>query len=78
MSIVLVPEMVRAPVVTKVPVTLGNVEKSYVPVIVIAWGVVEVGVGDTQPVVKNAISTSAIATEKSLFFFIIRISFFLW
>jgi hypothetical protein len=34
MCIVVSPEIVRAPVVVKVPVTSGNVEKSYVPVMV--------------------------------------------
>jgi hypothetical protein len=38
-AIVETPEIVRAPLVVKVPVTLGNVEKSYAAVMVTGVGV---------------------------------------
>ena len=38
MFIVEVPEILRAPVVVKVPATLGNVEKSYAAVMVTGAG----------------------------------------
>lgn len=56
------PEIVRAPVVVKVPVTSGNVEKSYTPVMV--TGVrVEADPDASEPIVKKAVTHSAIATE---------------
>src|SRR5260370_19890767 len=58
--IVEVPEIVRAPVVVKVPVTLGNVEKSYAAVMVTGMGV-EADAEGTEPIVKKAITPSAIA-----------------
>ncbi len=52
--------IVRAPVVVKVPVTLGNVEKSYAAVMVTGMGV-EADAEGTEPIVKKAITPSAIA-----------------
>jgi len=62
MCIVVSPEIVRAPVVVKVPVTSGNVEKSYVPVMVTGVGV-EADPDGTEAIVKKAIVHSAIAAE---------------
>src|SRR5437762_13160428 len=62
--IVETPEIVRAPVVVKVPVTLGNVEKSYTAVMVTGTGVGgEADAEGTEPIVKQAITHSAIAAE---------------
>ena len=59
----------------KVPTTSGNVEKSYTPVMV--TGVrVEADADGTEPVVKRAITHSAIAAEKYLLCRIISILFF--
>ncbi len=59
----------------KVPVTSGNVEKSYMPVMV--TGVrVEADVDGTEPIVKRAITHSAIAAEKILLCRIISVLFF--
>jgi hypothetical protein len=75
MCIVVSPEIVRAPVVVKVPVTSGNVEKSYVPVMV--TGVrVEANAEGAEPIVKKAIAHSAIAAEIILLCFIISVLFF--
>src|SRR6266576_484536 len=75
MCIVVSPEIVRAPVVVKVPVTSGNVEKSYVPVMV--TGVrVEADADGTEAVVKKAITHSAIAAEIILLCRIISVLFF--
>src|SRR5437868_11846518 len=74
--IVEAPEIVRAPLVVKVPVTLGNVEKSYAAVIV--TGIcVEADAEGTELIVKNAITHSAIAAENTLLCFIITILSFL-
>src|SRR2546426_779495 len=70
--IVEAPEIVRAPVMVKVPVTLGNVEKSYVAVMVTGTGG-EADAEGTEPIVKKAIIPSAIAAEKSLLCSIISI-----
>src|SRR6266567_6812409 len=75
--IVEVPEIVRAPVVVKVPDTLGNVEKSYTAVMVTGTGVGgEADAEGTEPIVKKAIIHSAIAAEKTLLCRIISILFF--
>ncbi|SRR6266516_3719260 len=72
MCIVVSPEIVRAPLVTKVPVTSGNVEKSYVAVMV--TGVrVEADADGTEAIVKKAIVHSTIAAEKNLLCRIISI-----
>src|SRR6266853_2464357 len=70
--IVEAPEIVRAPLVVKVPVTLGNVEKSYAAVMVTGMGV-EADAEGTEPIVKKAITHSAIAAEKNLLCRIINI-----
>jgi len=70
--IVETPEIVRAPVVVKVPVTLGNVEKSYTAVMVTGVGV-EADAGGTEPIVKKATIDSAIAAERILLCRIINI-----
>src|SRR6266404_3704911 len=76
MAIVETPEIVRAPVVVKVPVTLGNVEKSYTPVMVTGNGVGgEADAEGTEPIVKKAIIHSAIAAEENLSCRIINILF---
>src|SRR5436309_8593247 len=72
--IVETPEIVRAPLVVKVPVTLGNVEKSYTAVMVTGVGV-EADAEGTEPIVKQAIIHSAIAAEKTLLCRIISILF---
>jgi hypothetical protein len=72
MCIVVSPEIVRAPVVVKVPVTSGNVEKSYVPVMVTGVGV-KANAEGAEPMVKRAIVHSAIAAEKNLLCRIISI-----
>ena len=69
------PEIVRAPVVVKVPVTSGNVEKLNVPVMVTGEGV-EADAEGAEPIVKEAITHSAIAAEKNLLCLIISILFF--
>src|SRR5437868_13856832 len=72
--IVEAPEIVRAPLVVKVPVTLGNVEKSYTPVMVTGTGVGgEADAEGTEPIVKRAITHSAIAAERILLCRIINI-----
>jgi len=76
MAIVEVPEIVRAPVVVKVPVTLGNVEKLYTAVMVTGTGVgVEADTEGAEPIVKKAIKHSAIAAVKNLLCRIISILF---
>ena len=58
----------------KVPVTLGNVEKSYTPVIVTGTGVGgEAEAEGSEPIVKQAIIHSAIAAEENLLCRIISI-----
>ncbi len=69
------PEIVRAPVVVKVPVTSGNVEKLNVAVMVTGEGV-EADAEGAEPIVKKAITHSAIAAEKNLLCRIISILFF--
>src|SRR5947209_6891688 len=72
--IVEAPEMVRAPLVVKVPVTLGNVEKSYTAVMVTGTGVGgEADAEGTEPIVKKAIIHRAIAAEENLLCRIINI-----
>jgi len=57
---------------------MGNVEKSYTPVMVTGTGVgVEADVEGAEPIVKKAIKHSAIAAEKTLLCRIISI-LFLW
>jgi len=68
------PEIVRAPLVVKVPVTSGNVEKSYTAVMVTGMGL-EADAGGTEPMVKKAIIHSAIAAEKNLLCRIVSILF---
>src|SRR6266699_2632967 len=67
--IVETPEIVRAPAVVKVPVTLGNVEKSYTAVMVTGVGV-EADVGGTEPIVEKAtiarLSRSTTSSESRL------------
>jgi len=72
------PEMVRAPLVVKVPDTLGNVEKSNTAVMVTGTGVGgEAHAEGTEPIVKKAIIPSAIAAENNLLCRIISILSFL-
>ena len=74
MTIVETPEMVRAPVVVKVPVRLGNVEKSYTPVMVTGVGLAANEEG-TQPIVNKAIIHTTIAEVKNLLCRIISLLF---
>jgi hypothetical protein len=76
--IVEVPEIVRAPLVVKVPATLGNVEKSYTAVMVTGTSVDEPAdaVG-AEPIVKKAVMHKAIAADKILFCRITNILFFM-
>ncbi len=69
-----VPEIVRAPLVVKVPATLGNVEKLNTAVMVTGMGV-EADAEGAEPTVKKAIIHSAIAAEKTLLCRIISILF---
>src|SRR5947208_3620707 len=72
--IVETPEIVRAPLVVKVPVTLGNVEKSNTAVMVTGTGVGgEADAEGTEPIVKKAIVPSAIAAEIILMCCIVNI-----
>src|SRR6266705_4688120 len=68
------PEIVRAPVVVKVPDTLGKFEKSNVAVMVTGMGV-EAEAEGAEPIVKKAITHSAIAADKILLCCIISILF---
>src|SRR6266480_5735968 len=70
------PEIVRAPLVVKVPVTSGNVEKSYTAVMVTGVGVVADAEG-TEPIVKKATTHNMINSDLLLMFglFMILISF---
>ena len=70
--IVETPEIVRAPVVVKVPVTLGNVERSYTAVMVTGVGV-EADAEGTEPIAKKTTMHSAIAVERVLLCRIINI-----
>ena len=69
------PEIVRAPLVVKVPDTLGKFEKSNVAVMVTGMGV-EADAEGAEPIVKKAIIHSVIAAEKTLLCRIISILFF--
>src|SRR2546430_8898331 len=72
--IVEAPEIVRAPLVVKVPVTLGNVEKSNTAVMVTGTGVGgDADAEGTEPIVKKAITHSAIAAEIILMWCIVNI-----
>ena len=72
--IVETPEIVRAPVVVKVPDTLGKFEKSNVAVMVTGTGVGgKADAEGTEPIVKKAITHSAIAAERILLCRIINI-----
>ena len=62
MSMVTGPEIVRAPLVVKVPVRLGNVPKLKTAVMVTGVGG-EADAEGTEPIVKKAIRASAIAAE---------------
>jgi len=62
MSMVAPPEIVRAPVVVKLPVTLGNVAKLKIAVMVTGVGG-EADAEGTETIVKQAIIPSAIAAE---------------
>src|SRR5205823_13279895 len=57
------PEIVRAPVVVKVPVTSGNVEKSNTAVIVTGTGVGAADTESTEPIVKKATIHSMITSD---------------
>src|SRR5437588_110575 len=57
------PEIVRAPLVVKVPITSGNVEKSYVAVMVTGVGLGADWAGP-EPIVKKAITHSAISRNR--------------
>jgi hypothetical protein len=61
------PEMLRAPVVLKVPVVFGNVEKSYQPVMVTAPGELTTFFGEIQLTVQNVIISSAAKADTILF-----------
>src|SRR6266550_2601736 len=74
--IVVGPEIVRAPLVVKVPVTSGNVEKSYTPVMVTGAGV-EADAEGTAPIAKQ-LNTSRIVVNIMFRFFIFLISFSLF
>ena len=69
------PEIVRAPLVVKVPVTLGNVEKSNTAVMLTGTGVGAADAEGNKPIVKKAIKHSAIAVERILLCRIINILF---
>ena len=66
------PEIVRAPLVVKVPVTLGNVAKLKTAVMVTGVGG-EAEAEGTEPIVKKAIVPSAIAAEIILMCCIVNI-----
>ena len=61
------PEIVRAPLVVNVPVTSGNVEKSYTPVMVTGVGG-EADAKGTEPIVKEASTHSMITNDRLLMF----------
>ena len=71
--IVEAPEIVRAPLVVKVPVTFGNVEKSNTAVIVTGTGVGAADAEGSKPIVKKATKHSAIAVGRILLCRIINI-----
>ena len=72
MSMVAGPEIVRAPLVVKVPVTLGNVAKLKTAVMVTGVGG-DADAEGTEPIVKKAIIPSAIAAEIILMCCIVNI-----
>src|SRR5947207_14685363 len=71
--IVEAPEIVRAPLVVKVPVTFGNVEKSYTAVIVTGTGVGAADAEGSKPIVKKATMHSAMVAERIVLCRIINI-----
>jgi hypothetical protein len=77
MFIVEVPEIARAPVVVKVPATLGNVEKSYTAVMVTGNSVVPADAVGAEPIVTKATMHNAIAADKILFCRVTNILFFI-
>jgi hypothetical protein len=77
MCIVAGPEIVRAPVVVKVPDRLGNVEKSNTQVMVTGAGVMADTEG-REPIVKKATMHNAIAADEILFCRITSILFFMF
>ena len=77
MAIVELPEIPPRPVVVKVPVTLGNVEKLYTAVMVTGTGVgVEADAESTEPIAKQP-STNRIVNIMFRFF-IFNFSFLLF
>ena len=72
MSMVAGPEIVRAPLVVKVPVTLGNVAKLKIAVMVTGVGG-EADAEGTEPIVKKATIHRAIAAVRILLCRIINI-----
>ena len=75
MSIVEVPEIVRAPLVVKVPATLGNVARLYVAVMVTGTGLGAADAEGSKPIVKKATMHSAIAAEQIVLCRMINIRF---
>jgi hypothetical protein len=68
--IVAVPDASNAPLMIKVPGKSGNVPTSVNGAVMVIAVRLWAGVGDTQLVVKNAMSKSAIAAKENLFCFI--------
>jgi hypothetical protein len=69
----------KAPVVVKVPATLGNVEKSYTAVMVTGIGVgVAADMAGIEPVVKEATMHNAIAAQQVLLCRVTNILFFIF
>src|SRR6266568_9379330 len=68
------PEIVRAPLVVKVPVTLGNPAKSNVAVMVTGTGVGVADAEGAEPIAKQP-STTRIVVNVMFRFFILLISF---
>src|SRR6266513_5697678 len=68
------PEIVRAPLVVKVPVTSGNPAKSNVAVMVTGTGVGVADAEGAEPIAKQP-STSRIVVNVMFRFFILLISF---
>jgi len=77
MFIVVVPEIVRAPVVVKWPTTLGNPAKSYTPVMVTGMGEPADAVGE-EAIVKKATMHTAIAAQQVLLCRTTNILFFMF
>jgi hypothetical protein len=71
------PEIVRAPLVVKVPVTSGNPAKSNVAVMVTGTGVGVADAEGTEPIVKRATIHTAMATA-GILFWIVNILFFMF